>query len=66
MDSFDKYQQKKYRSGVGMLLYLAIYSRPDICSIVRERSKCIDSATWGSYHELLRVIKFVVDTKSLD
>jgi hypothetical protein len=24
----------------------------------------MDSATWGAYNELLRVIKFVIDTKN--
>jgi hypothetical protein len=24
----------------------------------------MDSATWGAYNELLRVIKFVIDTKT--
>jgi hypothetical protein len=57
--------QRKYRSGVGMLLYLTKYSRPDISNIVRELSKCMNAASWGSYQELLRVIKFINDTKSL-
>jgi hypothetical protein len=26
----------------------------------------MDSATWGAYNELLRVIKFVIDTKTFD
>jgi hypothetical protein len=26
----------------------------------------MDSTTWGTYNELLRVIKFVVDTKTFD
>jgi hypothetical protein len=30
--------QKSFRSGVGMLLYLTKYSRPDLCNIVRELS----------------------------
>jgi hypothetical protein len=60
----DGEHQSKYRTGVGMLLYLTKYSRPDISNIVRELSKCMDSASWGSYQELLRVIKFVNDTKS--
>jgi len=47
-----------------MLLYLTKYSHPDISNIVRELSKCMDSATWGTYNELLRVIKFVIDTKA--
>jgi hypothetical protein len=63
MDVLDPQSQRKYRSGVGMILYLTKYSRPDISSIVRELSKCMDSATWGAYNELLRVIKFVIDTK---
>jgi hypothetical protein len=56
--------QRKYRSGVGMLLYLIMYSRPDISNIVRELSKCMNTASWGSYQELLSVIKFIDDTKS--
>jgi hypothetical protein len=56
--------QRKYRSGVGMLLYLTKYSRPDISNIVLEISKCMDSASWGSYQELLLAMKFVNDTKS--
>jgi hypothetical protein len=56
--------QRKYRSGVGMLLYLTKYSRPDISNIVRVMSKCMNAASWGSYQELLRVIKFINDTKS--
>ena len=64
MDVLDADHQKKYRSGVGMLLYLTKYSPPDICNIGRELSKCMDSATWGSYYELLRVIKYIIDTKT--
>ena len=64
IEVLDNEHQTKYRSGVGMLLYLTKYSRPDISNIVRELSKCMDSASWGSYQELLRVIKFVDDTKS--
>jgi hypothetical protein len=43
--------QRKYRSGVGMLLYLNKYSRPDISNIVRELSKCMNAASWGSFQE---------------
>jgi hypothetical protein len=64
MDVLDPQSQRKYRSGVGMLLYLTKYSRPDISNIVQELSKCMDSATWGAYNELLRVIKIVIDTKT--
>jgi hypothetical protein len=64
MDVLDPQSQRKYRSGVGMLFYLTKYSQPDISNIFQELSKCMDSATLGAYNELLRVIKFVIDTKS--
>jgi hypothetical protein len=64
VEVLDSENQKNYCSGVGMLLYLTKYSRPDISNIVRELSKCMDAASWGSYQELLRGIKFVDDTKS--
>jgi hypothetical protein len=66
MDVLDPQSQRKYRSGVGMLLYLTKYFQPDISNIFRELSKCMDSATLGAYNELLRVIKFVIDTKFFD
>jgi hypothetical protein len=45
MDVLDAHFHIRYRSRVGMLLYLTKYSRPDICNIVQELSKCMDSAT---------------------
>jgi hypothetical protein len=56
--------QVRYRSTVGMLLYLTKYSQPDLCNFVRELAKCMDKATKGTYLEMLRVVKFVVDTKN--
>jgi hypothetical protein len=47
-----------------MLLYLTKYSRPDLCNVVRELAKCMDKATKGTYLEMLRVVKFVIDTKN--
>ena len=43
---------------------LTKYSRADISNIARELSKCMDGATMGSYLEMLRVVKFVLDTKT--
>jgi len=63
-DIIDPLLQSRYRSGVGMLLYLTKYSRPDLCNIVRELAKCMDKATKGTYLEMLRVVKFVIDTKN--
>jgi hypothetical protein len=47
-----------------MILYLTKYSRPNISKILQELSKCMDSATWEAYNQLLRVIKFIIDTKT--
>ncbi len=58
-----EHQQEMYRSGVGMLLYLVKHSRPDIANAVRELSKCMTGANAAAYKELLRVIKFVLDTR---
>jgi hypothetical protein len=58
----DPKSQSRYRSGVGMLLYLTKHSRPDICHVVREVCKCMDNATIGTYLELSRVIKLLLYT----
>jgi hypothetical protein len=57
--------QKLYRSGVGMLLYLVKHSRPDIANGVRELSKALDGVTPKAMQEMKRMIKYVLDTKDL-
>jgi hypothetical protein len=47
-----------------MLLYLIKCSRPDLSNAVRELSKCMDRATYGTYQEMLRIVKYVLDTKN--
>jgi hypothetical protein len=49
-----------------MSLHLKNYLHSDICNIVQELSKYMDSATWGTYNQLLRVIKFIIHTKTFD
>jgi hypothetical protein len=63
-DIIDSDLQSRYQSGVGMLLFLTKHSRTDICNIVKELSNCMDRATMGTYLEMLRVVKFVIDTKN--
>ena len=58
-----KDEHKTYRSGVGMLLYLVKHSRPDIANSTRELSKVMDKPTPAAMKELMRVIKYVLDTK---
>ena len=60
-----KERQDQYRSGIGMLLYLVKHSRPDIANSVRELSKVLDCSTDGAYKEMLRCIKYFLDSKSL-
>jgi hypothetical protein len=39
-------------------------SRPDMSNAVRELSKCMDRAAYGTYQEMPCVVKFVLDTKN--
>jgi hypothetical protein len=57
-------EQRRFRTGVGMLLYLVKHSRPDISNAVRELSKVADGATYSHWKALLRTIKYVLDTKN--
>jgi hypothetical protein len=52
-----------YRTGTGMLLFLVKHSRPDIANAVRELTKLLDGPTQAAMKEMMRVIKFVIDTK---
>ena len=61
----DEKTQSMYRSGVGTLLYLTEYSRPDITNPARELSKSIDGASMANVTEMYRVINFVLETKTL-
>jgi hypothetical protein len=45
-------------------LYLTKYSQTDICNLIRELAKFMDKATKGTYLEMLRVVKIVIDTKN--
>ena len=56
----DEEKQSMYRSGVGTLLYLTKYSRPDITNPVREISKSMDGASMTHVMEMYRVINFVL------
>ena len=47
-----------------MLLYLVKHSRPDISNATRELSKHMSGANGRSMKEMLRIIKYVIDTKN--
>ena len=56
-------EHETYRSGVGTLLYLTKYSRPDICNPVRELSKTMDAPVPVYLKEMYKLIRFVLSTK---
>jgi Reverse transcriptase (RNA-dependent DNA polymerase) len=58
-------QQTKYRSGVGMLLYLVKHSRPEISNAVRELSKVCDGANMNHWKCLMRTIQYVNSTYNI-
>jgi hypothetical protein len=61
--TIDPARQFKYRSGVGMLTYLVTHARPDIANATRELTKVLDWATEAHWKSMMRIIKFVFDTK---
>lgn len=46
-----------------MLLYLVKHSKPDIANAVRELSKVADIANQAHWKALMRLIKYVLDTR---
>jgi hypothetical protein len=58
-------EQRVFRTGVGMLLYLVKHSRPDLANPTRELSKVMDGATESHFNELKRVIKYALGTKDM-
>jgi hypothetical protein len=46
-----------------MIMYLVKHSRPDIANVTRELTKVLDGATEAHWKALMRIIKYVFDTK---
>ena len=57
-------EQFKYRSAVGMMLFLVKYPRPDISNSVRELLKANNKANYTHYKQMLRAVKYVINTKN--
>ena len=62
-EKVDAETHKMFQSGVGMLLYLVKFSRPKISNAVWEIAKATDGPTKAHVKSLMRLIKYVVDTK---
>ena len=56
-------RNKLYRSGVGMLMYLVKHIRPDIANGVRGLSKDLVGQSKAAYKDMLRMIKFIIETQ---
>ena len=54
--------QKCVRMLVGLMLFLVKFSCPDISNSVRELAKINDGATDKNFKQMLRAVKFVLDT----
>jgi hypothetical protein len=63
-DQLDAEQQMKYCSAVGTVLQFVKHSHLDIANPVHELSKCMDKATEAAYKEMLRIVKFLLDTRN--
>src|SRR5688572_6811902 len=55
-------EQKKYRSGLGKLLHMMRWTRPDIMNAVRETSKFMTKGHKGHMMAMLRVMRYCVGT----
>ena len=55
-------KQTKYRSGVGKLLYLTKWSRPEIANSVRESTRFMTRAYPANYKAMERVMQHVLST----
>jgi len=54
--------QTKYRSGVGKLMHMMQYSRPEIYNSVRDLARHMTVAGEEHFEAMLRVMKYCVDT----
>ena len=61
-DAIAAEEQAKYRSGVGKMLHMMRWSRPEILNSVRELSKYMGRASAAHYKAMHRVMKYCVDT----
>jgi hypothetical protein len=57
-ETIGKEEQSKYRSGVGKLLHMMRWSRPDILNAVRETSRFMGEANPAHEKAMLRILKY--------
>jgi hypothetical protein len=57
-----KSEHQKYRTGVGKLLHVMKWTRPDVLNAVRELSRFVSNPTEAHKKAMLRVMKYCVET----
>jgi hypothetical protein len=62
----DKMKHYMYQKGVGKLMHLSKYTRPDVLNSVRELSRFGANPTKAPFTAMLRVLKYCVGTKEGD
>jgi hypothetical protein len=63
LEVFDADMESWFRSDVGKLLYLIKHPRLEITNVVRKLAEHNDGATLAANKKMLRVIRFVLDTR---
>ena len=56
-------EHKSYRAGVGKLVYLSRWSRPDILNAVRELARYVSAPTKTYYKAMERCMEYCLATK---
>ena len=54
--------QKRFRMAFGLMLFLVKLSHPDISNLIRELAKVNDRVKNENFKQMLRAVKFVLDT----
>ena len=62
-DVLDEAMHKRYRSGVGKLMYLAKHTRPDISNAVRDLARHMHAPNQGHWKAMEHCIRYVRYTK---
>ena len=57
-------EQFKYRSALGMMIFLIKISRPDISNTVRELSKSNSKENYAHYKQILQAVNYVLKTRN--
>ena len=58
-------EHKKFRSGIGSLIYLLKHSRPELSNTIRELSRYLSGPSEKNKKKLIRILKWVIDNPDI-